>query len=1167
MEVMMGKRNHRKGLVGVLSVLLVLSLLLPMVATARPAQHEAADLGQIITGDAPAQAGMSHRLIVQLDSAPLAEWSKTTGAARSDGDRLDVKTPAARAYLAQLEVEQAAFVEAMGRTMPDAAVATYLDAQGRHVEESYKVVFNGMTVDPGSTPTDKARGILAAMPGVKAVFFDKAHDPALYASLPLINVEEAWNNAAIGGMANAGDGIRFASMDGGIHHDSPMFDGTGFSYPAGYPPAGSDPLNDNGKIITSRAYFRPWDPPAAGDENTWPGVAGTSHGVHTSSTAAGNQVEANYLGVLTYTISGVAPAAYVMSYRVFYNSVTGDGSFYDAEGMAALEDLVIDGAQVLNNSWGDGAQTVVGGYDVIDIGLINAANAGVFVSMSAGNSGPGNGTTDHPAPDYINVAASTTEGTISSGAVNMIAPPPIPQELVNMPFGVTTDFGTPLEPGDVFTYTYLTSIVISPTNFEGCSAWPDGTFTGKAAVISRGDCFFADKVYYAEQAGAEFVVIYNHEEGGDALTNMSCGGDFCDPGVITIAGVFIGHTNGLDVVDWYDLHPDEAEFNVINAPFQAGNTPDRIVGFSSRGPGQGYVLKPDIAAPGVNILAQGYDSLATGEARHFGYGQVSGTSMASPHVAGAAVLLRQIHPTWSNAEIKSALMSTSKYIDMFNFDGTPAQPLDMGAGRLDLTNAADPGVILDPPSLSYGLVPTGTVDSMTVNVTSVAAATQNYTISLLYTGGGFPGDPDLPGFSVNPTTITLDAGETVTVEVTFDAAEASYGHNQGYIVMEGDDYEAHMPAWALVTHDGDLADILIIDNDGSANSDIVSPTVDYLGYYVDAVVDLGYSYHVIDADAALYAGETDVLAIEDLLGYGAVIYFTGDNYTDGLEEGDQNDLNTYMRGGGSVIAAGQDLSAALGSDATDGGSFFYNYTLGGNWLQDSVTGGTLTTTVVMSSTAALPMAGLDVDIGLGGDGEGNQLYVDEIDNMPWTIPPPGADDPSYNRTRYVPIFAYPDATNMVSGTVAMAHSEQPLLEKPGRRYDGRAIYTAFGYEGINEDTGFTTRAELLQRSLDWVWDDGDASIDFDVDMSMVTFTAAFTSTTDGVTGYSYRWDFGDGSAYTAPSSSASVSHLYYMPGEFDVRVEVTDSIGNRFLATVHVVVDGYGLALPLIIGD
>jgi hypothetical protein len=1167
----MGKRNQRKRLVGILSVLLAISLLLPLVVTARPAQHEVGDQNRIVSGDAAPSLGRSHRLIVQLQSPPLAEWSKTTGVARSTGDRLDAKSPAAQAYLAQLEIEQADFIDAMDRAIPEAAVATYIDAQGRHIDESFKVVFNGMAIDPGAASTAEARGILAALPGVRAVFFDNAHDPDLYASVPLINAPAAWDNPAIGGMANAGDGIRFASMDGGIHHDSPMFDGTGYTFPAGYPPEGSDPLNDNGKIITSRAYFRPWDPPAAGDENTWPGEAGTSHGVHTGSTAAGIEVDASYVGVLTYTISGVAPAAYVMSYRVFYESVTSDGSFYDAEGVAALEDIVLDGAQVLNNSWGGGPSHVAGGYDPIDLALINAANAGVFVSMAAGNSGPSFWTTDYPSPDYIGVAASTTDGTIMDGAVHVTGPQPVPPDLLNMPF-TTANFGGILEPGDSFTYTFTAAAVISPTNFEGCNPWPADTFVGKAALISRGECFFADKIYYAQEAGAEFVVIYNHAEGGDTPIPMGCGGDFCAPGVITIAGVMIGHTNGLNAVDWYDQHPADAELNVFNEPFQSGNTPDRIVAFSSRGPGQGFVLKPDIAAPGVNIMAQGYDPLATGEARHLGYGQASGTSMAAPHVAGAAILLRQIHPDWSNAEIKSALMSTSKYIDIYNYNETPAQPLDMGAGRLDLTNAADPGVLLDPPSLSYGLVPTGTVESMVVNVTSVATTTQNYTVSLLYTGDGFPGVPDIPGFSVDPTNFTLAAGESVTVEVTFDsAAGMGYGNNQGYIVMTGDDYDAHMPAWALVTHDGDLADVLIIDNDGSANTDIISPTTDYLGYYTETVEALGYSYDVLDVDALYDSGETDLLDIVELLGYRAVVYFTGDNVFETLSGGDQYDLNTYFRNGGGVIATGQNLAATFGSADAGGGSDFYTSGMGGDFQQDSVTGGVLTTTMIMSSTAALPMAGLNVDVGLGGDGAANQDSVDEIAPVPprpaIEIPPLGFPDPSYNRVKYNALFEYPDATNEISGTTGIGHSDQPMLEKPGRAYYGRTLYFTFGMEGVNDDTGLTTRAELLQRSLDWLWDDGQASSGYTADGLEMLFTANFTSTTAGVTGYSYRWDFGDGTHFSQPSMSDEAAHVFYAPGTYDVRVEVTDSIGNRFLATIAVETDMYVLALPRIIGD
>src|SRR5690606_16099782 len=143
----------------------------------------------------------------------------------------------------------------------------------------------------------------------------------------------------------------------------------------------------------------------------------------------------------------------------------------------------------------------------------------------------------------------------------------------------------------------------------------------------------------------------------------------------------------------------------------------------------------------------------------------SGTSMAAPHVTGAAALVRQAHPTWPNSWIKSALMSTAKYMDVYNFDETPAQPLDMGAGRLDLTDVLDPGVILDPPSLSFGLVPTGTTKTISVTVLSVADAAETYDIATLFTGNGFTQTTALPGVTVNPTQITLQPGDSAVVAV------------------------------------------------------------------------------------------------------------------------------------------------------------------------------------------------------------------------------------------------------------------------------------------------------------------------------------------------------------------------------------------------------------------
>ena len=282
-----------------------------------------------------------------------------------------------------------------------------------------------------------------------------------------------------------------------------------------------------------------------------------------------------------------------------------------------------------------------------------------------------------------------------------------------MSFGIAL-FGDPLPVGTTISYTFMTSASVDMTNIEGCNAWAGTPFTGNAVLIQRGTCNFSQKVYHAQEAGAEFVVVYNNA--GDEILNMAAG-DFAE--LVTISSIFVGQTDGEGMVSWYDTNGAASEIELNMLAFQEGNDPDILANFSSRGPGVGNVLKPDITAPGVNILAQGYAPGTTGEDRHLGFGQVSGTSMAAPHVAGAAALLRQIHPTWSNAEIKSALMSTSKYIGIWNGDGTHAQPLDQGAGRLDLTNAADPGVILDPPSLSYGVVVTGTVETMDVTVTSV----------------------------------------------------------------------------------------------------------------------------------------------------------------------------------------------------------------------------------------------------------------------------------------------------------------------------------------------------------------------------------------------------------------------------------------------------------------
>jgi subtilisin family serine protease len=1058
---------------------------------------------------------------------------------------------AAQNYLSQLRSEQATFVQAMRSIMPSASVSTFRNENGLNEAASYQIVFNGMSVDPGQTNRDQARKALLALPNVKNVYLDFAHATTLYTSTALINAPALWNNTTIGGRANAGAGIKFASVDGGVHKDAPMFSGVGYTYPPDFPAGGKGlKSNNNGKIIASRAYFRSWDPPAPGDENPWPGVNGTSHGVHTSGIAAGNIVNADFQGVQVPNISGVAPKAWVMSYRVFYASVNGNESFFTTEGIAALEDVVADGADVVNNSWGEGPTAVGGEFDALDQVLLNTNAAGVFVSMSAGNSGPGGATTDHPSNDYIIAAATTTSGTFASGRVSVTAPTtPISPTLQNRAFG-TADFGSQLAPGLVANYLFKPAAAVDPANVIGCTPFPANAFQGVAAVIERGTCDFSLKVFNAQQAGATFAVIHNHAVGGEAVQGMGAG---ANAEQVTISSIFVPRSMGLDMVNWYATNGGTSGLSVSTVAFQAGNVPDVVIGFSSRGPGVGNVLKPDIAAPGVNILSQGYTPGATGEARHLGFGQVSGTSMASPHVAGAAALLRQLHPNWSNAYIKSALMSTSKYTDIYvdQAQTIPAQPLDIGAGRLDLTNAADPGVILDPPSLSYGLISNGANKSIQVTLTSVASAAETYNITTLFTGNSFTQTTTLPGFSVEPASVTLAPGEKKTITVTFNSATGQgVGENQGYIILDGPTHDAHMPAWARVTYAQNLADVLIIDNDSSALDPAfgVPPAINYVDTYTRTLTTLGYSYDIWDADA--HAADASLVPDPTtLFAYDAVIYFTGDNFTQVLSVQDMDRLIEYANNGGFLLAMGQDLAASLGAAQTvaqaNAGSsvFLYNLVLGANWLQDSVTNNAAPTLPIVSSEEA-PQVFKDIFLNLNNS---NQLYIDEIRPTP---PATDIGDPNMPEELepFVGLLRYPGPNNVEDGIVAVAHRDQPSLEAPGVAYLGRTIYTSFGLEGVNNVAGATSREELLQTFLEWAKDTSTATISQTMvitNSQLVVFEATVTSPISGTTGLTYRWDFGDGSAIVGPFSTSQASHSYAICGVYRVRVETTDSYGNR----------------------
>jgi subtilisin family serine protease len=423
-----------------------------------------------------------------------------------------------------------------------------------------------------------------------------------------------------------------------------------------------------------------------------------------------------------------------------------------------------------------------------------AVAAGRVVVIAAGNSGDGGAqmTISSPgiAPSAITVAATTNAHVV--GPVVSVAGPGSVSALL-------TGIGSTLGAGSsaVFdgTPAPLAYVDADPLG-RACDAILAGSLTGKIALIERGNCTFASKINNVAQAGASAAIVFNRDSSEDT-ENSSAGGEnlfTMDATGTAIPSFFVVRSKGLALRDFVKANPGAT---VSIAPFGSGTfTPDVLADFSSRGPSSFEGLKPDVAAPGVIIYSAAVKTgAASGVVDSSGFLAVSGTSQATPHVAGAAALIKQLNPSFTPAQVKSALVSSAT-TDVFT---TAAQTtrvgvLDTGGGRVDLDRASSVSATFSPASLSFGIrkLKKNNVDvSLDLNITSLVDGQNTFTIAVQQRDPG-----DGVGVAASAGSVSLAPGQTGAVTIRNTAIVGSQRRDYtGYVIVTGGGQTLHVPYW------------------------------------------------------------------------------------------------------------------------------------------------------------------------------------------------------------------------------------------------------------------------------------------------------------------------------------------------------------------------------------
>ena len=687
----------------------------------------------IATTSTPAHA--ASEVVVQLRGGAVSARAPLSALRGPDG-RLSTQRPAMRKALATIAAEQ----RTVGRALRKAVPGVVVTARLRYTLDALVVY-----APAGSLQR------LARVRGVEQVFRSASFHVETDRVPTVVNATPLWSPAPAFPDGTRGQGMRIGIIDDGIDIRRPSFSGAGYSYPPGFPKGLKNGVN--GKVIVARAFAPPDSGPR---EHTAFDPVGSEHGTHVAGIAAGNSgITAMVDGVRVPNLSGVAPDAYLGSYRVLTTPTPTFGLDGNAAEIArAIDRAVGDGMDVLNLSLGE--PEAGPGDDLVEQAIAGAARAGVPTVVAAGNEGDqgGFGTVSSPgsAADAITVAAVTND------------------RIFGLPLVVTGRVGPP--------FAVVAGPVAIPSSWgaglplrasTGCGS---GATAGSLLLVHlSGSCTATRAATTANAADAAGLLLVTKEQGDPQPTDADSLSGQGMPAVV------ISRRMGADLEQLVAQAGGQLPVTVGNVTESLGSGNGGLTtSFSSLGPAPiSLRLKPDVAAPGEGVL-----SAVPG-----GYAIWDGTSMASPAVAGAAALLLQRHPRWTPADVRSALELTARPAYANPARTVVAMPLVVGSGLIDVTAADATPLLSNDASANFGLVRAPSSHKVTVELRDAGTGGGVWTVSA-------------PGLSAPPTIDVPPGGSAKLLLALLEPARARLGNRQGFVILSRGTQSVRIRWWGYV---------------------------------------------------------------------------------------------------------------------------------------------------------------------------------------------------------------------------------------------------------------------------------------------------------------------------------------------------------------------------------